>query len=334
MNNNIPLFSIVVPVYNVEQYLEACIKSILTQTYTSFELILVDDGSTDTSPAICDLYKNEDKRVEVIHKKNGGLVSARKAGISIAKGKYAVCIDSDDWVDEDYLYEMAKIIEQFSPEIICFNHTEVIDERHIIREIPFRKGFYTKLEIRNEIYPKLIHSAQGTCFPPTIWAKVYNMHLYKTEQIEVDDKIKIGEDAACTIPCMVKANSIYITDKSFYFYRRNNISMTKNKTPFSWEGPELIDLHHRKRVDLVQYNFQEQINRRTVHALLNVVKTQFYRKEKYTDIKKDIENHLKSSTYVNVLKKNSFNRLSFMSFFYICLKHKILFPVFILSKIR
>ena len=99
------LISVIVPVYNIEQYVGICIESLIKQTYTDLEIIVVDDGSTDRSSALCDLYANKDKRIKVIHKQNGGLVSARKVGVAIANGKYIGYVDGDDWVEPDY-YEM------------------------------------------------------------------------------------------------------------------------------------------------------------------------------------------------------------------------------------
>lgn len=334
MQNRKVLFSIVVPVYNVEIYLEKCIKSVLNQTYDSFELILVDDGSTDGSSLMCDLYKKTDNRIKVIHKANGGLVSARKAGIAIAQGDYAVCLDSDDWIEKDHLLELSKIICEYSPDIVCFNHFEVNGDVQTIRDIPYRKGLYSKEDIVKEIYPSLIRTAKATAFPPTIWAKVYKMELYRTEQLQVDDGIKIGEDAACTIPCMVKANSMFMLDKSLYYYRRNNMSMTKNKKPFSWDVPELIELHLRKKVDTHEADFQHQISRRTVHALINVVKTQFYRNEKYRIIKKEIKKEMSRPIYKSALRKSNFQKGSFISIFRFFLVHNIYFPFYVLSKIR
>lgn len=326
-------FSIVVPIYNVEQFLDKCVHSILEQTYTKFELILVDDGSTDSSGQMCDQYEKEDCRIRIIHKKNGGLVSARKAGISIAKGDYAVCVDSDDWIDKKHLQELARIVHDYSPDIICFGHYEVSEgKKNFI--VPFRKGLYEKRDLENEIYPQLIRTKIATAFPPTIWAKAYKMDLYRTEQLLVDDRIKIGEDAACTIPCMLRANSIYILDKALYYYRRNNVSMTKNKKPFSWDVPELIELHLRKRVETNEADLQQQISRRTVHALINVVKTQFYRDEKYRVITKDIQKELDRPIYRNALKDSEFKRGSTISICRFFLTHNIYFPFWVLSKIR
>ena len=334
MESNDILFSIVVPVYNVEEYLEICIKSILRQSYGIFELILVDDGSTDHSSELCDMYKKKDNRIQVIHKKNGGLVSARKAGVSIAKGDYAVCIDSDDWIDENHLLEIKKIIDAYSPDIICFNHFEINEKTKRLRDIGFRKGLYTKEDIAKEIYPHLIRNAKGKAFPPTIWAKVYRMELYKTEQIKIDDRIKIGEDAACTIPCIVQAKSMYILDKALYYYRRNNISMTKIKKPISWNGPELIELHLRERVKSEEWDFQNQISRRTVQALFNVVKTQFYSRDRYMKITRNIKRELSRPIYANAIKESHFEFLSATGIFHFFLMHNILFPFYLLSMIR
>ena len=328
------LFSIVVPIYNVEIYLEDCIKSVLNQSFASFELILVDDGSTDNSSVICDLYGKKDQRIQVIHKVNGGLVSARKAGIAIAKGKYAVCLDSDDWIDENHLLELSKIIEEYSPDVVCFNHFEVNEGDSSVCNIPFREGLYSREDIMKEIYPYIIQTSKGIAFPPTIWAKVYKMELYRKEQMEVDNRIKIGEDAACTIPCIINANSMFILDKSLYYYRRNNISMTKNKKPFSWDTPELIEMHLRKRVKTNEANLQEQISRRTVHALINVVKTQFYRDEKYRRIKKEIKSEISRPMYIRALRESRFKGGSFISICRFFLVHNIYFPFYVLSKIR
>ena len=112
-------FSVVVPIYNIENYLNKCIDSLLAQTYGNLEIILVDDGSTDSSSSICDEYAVKDNRVIVIHKENGGLISARQAGAIRASGDYVACVDGDDWVDEKYFEKFADIIDGHAPDIVC-----------------------------------------------------------------------------------------------------------------------------------------------------------------------------------------------------------------------
>ena len=334
MNKKPILFSIVVPVYNVEKFLDQCIVSILQQTYKNFELILVDDGSTDKSPSICDEYVKKDSRVVVMHKQNGGLVSARKAGITIAKGDYAVCVDSDDWIDRTHLQELSNIIDEFAPDIICFNHYKIIEGNKILVEIPYQKGLYAKSDLENVIYPCLIQTNKGKSFPPAIWAKSFKMDIYREEQLLIDDRIKIGEDAACTIPCMIKASNIYILDKPLYYYRHNSDSMTKNKKPFSWKTAELIEMHLRKRIDVNGYDFQAQILRRTVHALIKVVITQFYCNEKYSVIKRNIYKELSRPIYKNALKQSEFKKGSQMFICKFFLTNNLYFPFYLLSKIK
>ena len=115
-----PKISIIVPVYNVEKYLEKCVKSILNQTFTDFELILVDDGTPDSSGVICDQFAEKDERIKVIHKKNGGLSDARNTGIEVAKGEYIGFVDSDDYIAED-MYELlyTNIVNEEADLSIC-----------------------------------------------------------------------------------------------------------------------------------------------------------------------------------------------------------------------
>ena len=123
-----PLVSIIIPVYNVEQYLSECMESVLKQTYTNLEILLVDDGSTDSSPKICDKYASQDFRVKVIHKKNGGPMSACLMGIREAAGEYLAFMDSDDWIDLSMIEELVKETNGSDREIICSNY--VIEKKN------------------------------------------------------------------------------------------------------------------------------------------------------------------------------------------------------------
>ena len=115
MNQN-PRISVIVPVYNVEQYLPRCVESILAQTYENLEILLVDDGTKDNSGAICDAYARQDARVKAIHKKNGGLSSARNAGIDASTGEYLSFVDSDDWIEPDMYEKMMALMEKYRGE--------------------------------------------------------------------------------------------------------------------------------------------------------------------------------------------------------------------------
>ena len=301
------MFSIIVPIYNVEKYLSKCIDSLLSQTYADFELILVDDGSTDHSPEICDKYQQADPRIKVIHKQNGGLVSARQAGTEIAIGEYVLCVDSDDWVKNDYLMNFAKTAEKYSPDVIASGTILSSEDKQIRKILPYRKGFYSKDNIKNEIFPLLIQDSNATYFAPTLWAKAFKRELYIPIQRSVDPRIKIGEDSACVIPIIYCANSIYIMSYCGYYYRQNLLSMTKEKKSFDWNGPWLRAEHLKNHIDINQFDFHDQLYRSIVHALFNVVVSQFNRTESYRNICYDIHVHLQIPMYKEAISKANFS---------------------------
>ena len=330
-----PLFSIIVPIYNVEKYLRECVDSILTQSFTDFELILVDDGSPDNCPKICDEYAKQDNRVKVIHKENGGLVSTRKAGAKTAKGEYILCIDSDDWISNDYLKVFAEYIKKDNSDIICCGFVWSYKDKDINLPIKITPGKYNKNLIIKDLYPVLIESEKGEYFPPTICAKAFKSELYIKNQLYVDNKIKIGEDHACTKPCVYYANSITIIKDCMYYYRQNDESMTKIGKAFSWSGPELISKHFENHIPMNEYDFQEQVYRATVHNLFNVCASQFNRKEKYSLIKKDILKHISDPYYQNAInsckysKKAYKNRLALFA-----LRHKLVYLMKIYNEVK
>ena len=207
------LFSIVVPVYNQEKYLDECIKSVLEQDFSDFELILVDDGSTDLSSAICDKYKEQDERIKVIHKTNGGLPSARKAGAAIACGDYIVTLDSDDYMYEKSLATLADIIKEHSPDVISSDYIELHETFTIKCSSHFEEGLYTADKLRNLKHQVLYY--RGKPFftfglPPSTWTKTIKREQYLKAQTTVNNGIKMGEDICVTFPAILNCNSLYI----------------------------------------------------------------------------------------------------------------------------
>lgn len=327
-------FSVVVPIYNIEGYLQKCIVSLIEQSYDDFEIILVNDGSTDSCYEICESYqKKVPDKIKVVHKKNGGLVSARQAGARVARGEYIICVDGDDWVGRDYLEKIAKIEQEYAPDIICVGYYDVLGEKMFHRRFSEENKLYTKEEIMNEILPRLIETENAKAFPLSIWAKVFKKSIYFEQQMALDTKIKIGEDVACVVPCICNANSMYITDDPYYFYRHNDNSMTKNKKPFRWDGPKLIAEHFEKQLDLKGLNLEQQVYRRTVHALFNVVKTQFYREESYKQICRDIRKQLNDDIYKKAIINARFSGSIKAKFMELSMKYKWLPLIWVYSKV-
>lgn len=301
-------FSIIVPVYGVENFIRQCIDSILSQTYSDFELILVDDGSKDSSPSICDEYARVDKRVRVIHKLNGGLVSARKAGAEVATGEFIACVDGDDWVEPNYLELLGKIADFHNPDVICFGYREVFMEKHNDYNTGFSEGLMKRDDIEKNIFPILIESYEGRTFVPSIWSKAFKRDIYINQQLSVANEIKIGEDQACTRPIIYNAKSLYCCNEILYNYRFNNTSMTKMRKSFDLLGPKMIGQHFASAMDISEFGIKEQIERSVIHLLFNACCTQFYRDLPYKTIKKQIEDALDDDYYKQIINNCSFSK--------------------------
>ena len=292
-------YSIIVPVYCIEEYIGKCIDSLQNQYHKNIEIILVNDGSLDGSGAICDAYAIHDKRITVIHKENGGVVSARKAGVDLATGDYIVCIDGDDWVPPEYISSFEEIAEKYRPDIICCGYVEE-SNREIFYLPKVQEGLRHKKEIENEIYPFLIAGKNGECFTSNLWAKAIKTELYRKCEF-VDEKVIMGEDDASIKACIYHADSIYVMDKCLYHYIRRESSITKGAKPFAWDGPMRRAHFLMNVIDLNTYDMKEQIYRMTVRAVFNVAASQFRRKLDYFTVKRDIILNLRS--YKDIIDK-------------------------------
>lgn len=154
------LFSIIIPVYNVERYLNKCIESVVKQTYKNFEIILVDDGSPDSCPRICDEWAKKDDRIVVIHKGNGGLSSARNAGIKRAKGQYIGFIDSDDyWIENNFLEKIKDIVTENSVDVILFEYKEVDESGNTIKTPQFKCQQSIKADLKKVVDEDCLYSS-------------------------------------------------------------------------------------------------------------------------------------------------------------------------------
>lgn len=299
-------FSIIMPVYNVEQYIEKSVTSILSQSYKNFELIMVDDGSTDGSPKLSDYYASIDARIKVIHQKNGGQTVARKNAVKRAKGKYIVCVDSDDWIDKDYLLSFKNILDKTDVDIICCGMMRVVGKIYIPNPLEYRKGLFTKKQIINEIYPSLIHPASGEGFPVCVCGKAIRSNIYKTYQERVAASLRMGEDLTCSLPCVYHAKSMYIMEECIYYYRDNPESYTRKKNVLDWNGPVLMMENLKRSINFDKYDFEEQLNRRILREIFLVAVSQFNRNDAYGIVKKDILMHISTKLYYDVIKSAHF----------------------------
>lgn len=221
------LISVIVPVYNVEKYLRKCIDSIINQTYSNLQIILVDDGSEDNCSIICDEYAQLDMRIVVIHKKNQGLVLARKSGMQIAEGEYITFVDADDYIEIDAYEKIAACINPDMPDIIAFDLIEEYPDKIVKKENKFAEGLYGAEKLKTQIYPEML--SNGTFFDygilPNLVCKFIKNEFAKKAQIEVNSEVRFGEDADAAFQYLAKAESMQIIHYAPYHYCKREGSM-------------------------------------------------------------------------------------------------------------
>lgn len=209
---NCPRISIVLPVYNAQAFLPRCIESILNQTCSDFELIVVDDGSTDDSGGLCDFYSLEDERVKVFHRPNEGVSSARNQGLQCAKGFYISFIDSDDWIDSDYLETLLHGIEENDVEIAVSNHMENCEgTANIAPFIP-----YTTLGVMSP-EEQLSDYFEGLIYPSVVWGKLYKRDLWDGRRFQA---LSNSEDTLANIQIVTDGSSAVLLDYTGYHHTR------------------------------------------------------------------------------------------------------------------
>jgi glycosyltransferase involved in cell wall biosynthesis len=213
------IISVIVPVYNVEDFLPRCLDSILKQRFVDFELILVNDGSTDTSGKICDEYAKIDERIKVIHQKNGGLSNARNSGIDIASGTYISFIDSDDWINEDMLFEMHEQASLHGADIVIAGHFVVNLDRSIEENITVK----AKRVLDRITATKLI--LQDDVINSFAWDKLYRSKLFNNLRYPVN---RVFEDTATSYKLFNHASILVQLDKAYYYYVRRQSSICLN----------------------------------------------------------------------------------------------------------
>ena len=237
-------FSVIVPIYKVEEYLPTCIESVLGQSFSDFELILVDDGSPDQCPAMCDTYAEKDTRIKVIHKPNGGLVSARQAGIKAASGEYVFNLDADDRIESDALACAYSRITDTGCEIVSFAYRWLRnDETLKITDDGLDEGLYTGENYDKQIYPRILMDKKMEHLSWFVTGKAVKRELMTPIQLNVSETVSLGEDLCGVIPYYLQAKSVYVSKKAAYLYTVRSNSMS--------------NAFHAGQIDLVEKAIRE-----------------------------------------------------------------------------
>lgn len=216
-----PIISIIVPVYNVEEYLQRCIDSILNQRFKDFELILINDGSTDNSLKICKEYSLSDSRVKVINKENGGLSSARNAGINIAKGKYIGFVDSDDWINEEMYQTLYNLLQEYDCDIAECCYKKVYDEKIIEKQKKrYEISILSNIKILESMY---VNNFAGSTISVN---KLYKSSLFKNIRFPEG---KLNEDQFTTYKIYFNSRKVVSINREMYYYYQSGNSITRSE---------------------------------------------------------------------------------------------------------
>lgn len=328
------LVSIVVPVYNVEKYLDRCVDSLVNQTYSNLQIILVDDGATDTSGSICDSWELKDKRIKVIHKSNGGLASARKVGFEVCKGEYVSFIDSDDYLEPTYIEELYNDLQKNGSDIaVCGYYLD--DESNITKiDIVNNKTIFQKSDFLNRLVLPNIYplNTDETALPNFLWLKLFKKDII-TNECFVSEREVYTEDLFFNIKAYMNCNKVSFIDKPLYHYCMNSTSLTNvyRNNKYKME---------RKRLDKIlevmnRYDIYDQkricytVARMIWGCIDNAYKLGSFKKfkEELTSLMND--DQIRSFPVKTIMRNLSISE----KVYYCCYKSKFLFVAYLYKKV-
>lgn len=334
--------SIIVPVYNAEKYIDECISSVLQQTNPNWELILVDDGSTDNSSNIIDEYADKDTRIKSYHKRNEGQFLTRQFGIDKASGDYLGFLDADDFLSKEYVSAILEVCEKHLPDVICFEYCQwnkTITKEWIL-SLPIKNDcFYCKPDTIKQVYSQIIDGS----LTGSMWSKAFSSELIKNTKIDsnvVRDK-RFAEDAYHSYSIIAKAESIYYLKENLYYYRENNDSASGSldTRPFSYFNQKflfelILNLLSFWKMDdndnmnrLLAFNFNY-----TVNYILK-----FYRAAQDFSRRREVVNYDWSAYLLDMnddsIKGNPYIRKSYIKVWY-AFKSKKHFEIYIRESIK
>ena len=252
------LISVIIPMYNASQFIRKCITSILNQTYKNFELLIINDGSTDNSLELCNKFK--DKRIKIINQENTGSEYARLTGVKQSKGEYICFIDADDWVAKDYLQKLIEPAKKYNVDIVCINHYRVLDKYGLIRF----KGQWVNLQegllLSNELNHFHNIYTYNRVFSNAVWGKLYRSQIIDVNKLSPTG-IFYGEDLLFNLYVTYNINSCYLINEYKYYYRYGGYTLAK----FNRYWDDNVKLYYEIKKLAIERNNKELVNITTVH---------------------------------------------------------------------
>src|SRR5699024_5270696 len=278
MNKNIKI-SVVVPIYNVDRWLPRCLTSIIGQSFTEFELLLVNDGSTDDSLEICQSFSKKDERIKIINKENGGLSDARNAGIDIAQGRYRVFVDSDDYLERNYLFNLYHNIIKTNADIAMCEYKEVTEKGKLIKKVYLNETSSAQVVSGRQII-KNIYRDKGT-INIVAWNKIYKTSLFTDLRYPVG---KFFEDEYMIIPIMYKTKKVCLVRNILYNYVQRSGSIMLSPLTIK----KVKDINHFKlwRINFFKKNKDKELYYAAIDDYKNLIlmlrQSKFADKEYFT----------------------------------------------------
>lgn len=233
------LVTVIVPVYKVEKYLKRCVESVRQQSYENLEIVIVDDGSPDNCPQMCDDFAALDKRIKVVHKQNGGLGFARNSGLSVATGDYVTFVDSDDWISQDHIENLVNAIEKYSADAVIGAYT-VAETAGVYTQcgLSLKEGLYEGEEITKNILLPLI--GPDVDYPNDVqinascWANLYRRNMIADNGIEfINERHALSEDIFFNVEFFSHSKRIAAINEFGYYYFESDSSITRKYDPKS-----------------------------------------------------------------------------------------------------
>ena len=305
------MISVIVPVYKTEEYLERCVNSILNQTYKDIELILVDDGSPDKCPAICDTFAQMDERVKVIHKVNGGVSTARNTGLEIATGDYIAFVDSDDYIELDMYEKMLSKVAEYGCDVIMCDCMKDYPDHSIIYTHDIRGGFYSYEELLTEYYPHLL-MMENVEYPATIsnvtilWKNTLN-----TPDMRYEPGIRFSEDLLFGAKLLRNAKSFYyMKGEALYHYIFNESSASHTFVDNKWDDYiKLFRCINNEFLNYRSFHFENQIDLCLLFFVYNTVGEIYSTNYSFLQKRNKIYEILNTPEVVDMFKKIKILRL-------------------------
>lgn len=303
------MVSVIIPIYKVEKYLRECIESIIVENEVDLEIILVDDGSPDNCPIICDEYAQKDKRIKVIHKQNGGVVSAWKAGLNACLGEYVVFIDGDDVIEKKYLKKIYDICVQNNVDFVSCGCKRLYPDQ---KEYSFKintleEGKYevddkilSKIICDNGSYKKLVANAK--------WSKIIKASIAKEAMVWCSEKISYGDDIQFVIAVILLSKNFYISNYEGYLYRFNEGSIVNTYKKDLWNQIELLvlvlqNINNKFNIP----NFEKQLNTLIVLYADDIIQKEMFHKT--LNYKENIKQLLKKKILRDAFKNYNTNKM-------------------------